>query len=176
MAFIVNPQSDEKVYLQKEFRGSHEHIFAMAVSNQAVYLSAQRFALKDTWYFKRVPLEDVKQVQLVKQKPIVILIFSALMIIFGGLISSIMLWNTYHPTPGVVTRGSGWPIAIFVGGLVLPFVARGRRILVVKMKKGKFKWKPQLAMDKKTRDLCLSIEEDLLEACKRAGIQVAESQ
>jgi len=31
----------------------------MAVSNQALYLSAQKFAVKDTWYFKRVPLADV---------------------------------------------------------------------------------------------------------------------
>ena len=175
MPFIVNPQSDETVYLQREFRGSHKHIFAMAVSNQAVYLSAQKFALKDTWYFKRVPLEDVMQVQLVKQRAIVIVLLSALMIIFGGLISSVMLWNTFHPTPGLVTRASGWPIAIFVGGFVLPFVARGRRILVVRMKKGKFKWKPQLAIDKKTRDLCSRIQQELLEACRRVGIQVAES-
>ena len=60
MAFEIDPQPGEQVFVQREFRGSHSHIFAMAVSNQALYLSAQKWALKDDWYFKRVSLDDVK--------------------------------------------------------------------------------------------------------------------
>jgi len=41
MAFEITPQLGEQVYIQHEFRGSHQHVFAMAVSNQALYLSAQ---------------------------------------------------------------------------------------------------------------------------------------
>ena len=51
MAFIVTAQPGEEIYTQREFRGSHQHVFAMAVSNQALYLSAQKWALKDDWYF-----------------------------------------------------------------------------------------------------------------------------
>jgi hypothetical protein len=131
--------------------------------------------LKDDWYFKRVPLAEVKEVRLVRQKPAFIWLASLFMIGFGGLVSYLMLWNVYHPTPGLVTRASGWPIAIFVGGFVIPFIARGRRTLVIRMKNGKFKWRPQLAVDKKTRERCAAIQNELLAACKKAGLQTSDS-
>src|SRR5437660_6884592 len=93
MPFIVDPQPGKQVYLQKEFRGSHKHVFAMAVSNQAVYVSAQKFTLKrDPWYFKRVPLSDVREVRLVKQRPIYVILLSAIMIVFGAVVSFLMMW------------------------------------------------------------------------------------
>lgn len=36
----------EEVYLHKEFRGSHDHVFAMARSNQAIYIPVQKLVLK----------------------------------------------------------------------------------------------------------------------------------
>jgi len=50
--FTVDVQPGEELYIVKEFRGSHSHVFAMAVSNQAVYIPAQKMTLKtDPWYF-----------------------------------------------------------------------------------------------------------------------------
>ena len=175
MPFIVDPQPGEQVYLQKEFRGSHSHVFAMAVSNQAVYVSAQKFVVKgDTWYFKRVPLGDVREVRLVKQRPIYLIMLSAIMIVFGGVLSFSMMWNRLHAIPG--TRVSGWPFAIAIGGIIIPFIARGRKILVVRMRRGKFKWKPQLAVDKKTRELYSNLQNEIVQACKKAGVHVVDSQ
>jgi uncharacterized membrane protein (DUF485 family) len=177
MPFIVDPQPGEQVYLQKEFRGSHSHVFAMAVSNQAVYVSAEKFVVKgDTWYFKRVPLSDVREVRLVKQRPIYLIMLSAIMIAFGGIVSFQMMWLAFHPLPGMSTRGSGWPFAILVGGIVIPFIARGRKILTVRMRKGKFKWKPQLAVDKKTRELYSNLQDEIVQACKKAGVHIVDSQ
>jgi hypothetical protein len=173
LPFIIEPQPGEEIYLQKEFRGSHQHVFAMGVSNQALYLSAQAFALKrDAWYFKRVPLSDVSNVRLVKQKPVYILLLSVVLFLFGMVLSVLMMWNALNPEPGIRPRVSGWPFALAVAGIVIPFIARGRRILIVRMRKGKFKWKPQLAVDKKTRELCAKIQDEILEACKSVGIHV----
>jgi hypothetical protein len=174
MAFEINPQPGEHVLVRKEFRGSHSHIFAMAVSNQALYLSAQKWALKDDWYFKRVLLDEVKEVSLKKQKPLTLLLMSAAMLVIGGSVSIMMLMNTYAVTPRQPAYGSGWPIAIFVGGLLIPFIARGRRTLVVRLKKGRFKWKPQLALDRKTRDLYVDIQRDIIGACRKVGLQTIE--
>src|SRR5438132_12522485 len=81
MPFIINPEPGEEVYLQREFRGSHDHVFAMAVSNQALYVSAQKLALKrDPWYFKRVPLIEVEEVRLVKQRTIYTFLLRLMMI------------------------------------------------------------------------------------------------
>src|SRR5256885_10101490 len=53
--FSLNPEPGEDVYLLEEFRGSHGHVFAMAVSNQALYVSAQKLAIKNSgWYLRRV--------------------------------------------------------------------------------------------------------------------------
>ncbi len=176
MPFIIEPEPGEQVYLQKEFRGSHEHVFAMAVSNQAVYVSAQKFALKrDPWYFKRVPLSDVREVQLVKQRPIYIIMISATMIVFGTVLSFLMMWRAFHPMPDVPYAVSGWPFAIAIGGAIIPFIARGRRILIVRMRKGTFKWKPQLAVDKKTRELYSNLQDEIVLACKKVGIHIVGS-
>jgi len=172
MPFIVDPQPGEEVYLLREFRGSHAHVFAMAVSNQAVYLPAQKLTLgKDPWYFKRIPLSDVKEVGLVKQKAFYIYILAVIMIVSGALLAYLMMAPVLRGQPGKV---SGWPLAMIVGGVLLPFIARGRRTLVVKMSKGKYKWKPQLAVDKKSRETCLKIQDDMLQACIRAGIRSVE--
>lgn len=168
MPFIVDPQPGEEIYLLREFRGSHGHVFAMAVSNQAVYLPAQRLTVKaDPWYFRRIALSEVAEVSLVKQKPIYIHLLSLVMIISGALMTYLMMGPVLRGEAGKV---SGWPIAIAVGGMLIPFIARGRKTLVVKMSKGKYKWKPQLAVDKESRATCLKIQDDILKACRQAGI------
>jgi len=176
MPFVIEPQPGEEVCLQKEFRGSHDHVFAMGVSNQAVYVSAQKFALKrDPWYFKRIPLSDVREVQLVKQRPLYIILLSAILLVFGTVLSILMMWRAFHPMPGVPYAVSGWPFALALAGLVIPFIARGRKILIVKMRKGAFKWKPQLAVDKKTRELCSNMQDEIVQACQRVGVHVVSS-
>ena len=173
MPFIVESQPGEEIYLQKEFRGSHSHVFAMAVSNQAVYVSKQKFSLGlDTWYFKRVPLSEVSEVRLVKQRSIYIIVVSALAIAFGTVVTWLMMWGALHPTPGVPVLVSGWPVAILVFGIVMPFIATGRRTLVVKMRRDTFKWKPQLAVDRSTRELCARIQDEIVEACRKAGVTI----
>lgn len=172
MPFIVDPQPDEEVYLLGELRGAHGHVFAIAISNQAVYLPAQKFALKkDPWYFRRVPLNEVREVRLLRQKSAFVLILSALMIVFGGITGFLMMRYALRGEP---IRVSGWPLAFFVGGIIIPFIARGRRTLVVIMSSGKYKWKPQLAVDKKTRETYSRLQDEIVQACRKAGIQTFE--
>src|SRR5439155_19776006 len=98
MPFTIDPHPGEEVYLQREFRGSHDHVFAMAVSNQAVYVSAQKLVLKrDAWYFKRVPLNEVEEVRLVKQRPVYILLLGLVMILFGGILWFLMFCLSLNP-------------------------------------------------------------------------------
>jgi hypothetical protein len=177
MPFTIDQQPGEEVFIQREFRGSHDHVFAMAVSNQAVYVSVQKLVLKrDPWDFKRVPLSEVKEVRLIKQRSVYILLLSLLMISFGGVLSFLMMWRAFNPVPGAAYYVSGWPFAIVVGGVIIPFIARRRKTLIVRMRKGRFKWKPQLAVDRKTRELCSHIQDELVAACKRVGIPTVELQ
>ena len=174
--FKVDPQPGEDVYLLREFRGSHGHIFAMAVSNQALYVSQQKLALKnDGWHFKRVPLSEVKEVSLVRQRRIYLLGLSILMIAFGAIVSFLMMWRAFNPMPGVSFHVSGWPMAIAIGGIIIPFIAKDRTTLFVKLQRGNLKWKPQLSVDKKTREICASLQNEIVQACMKAGIASARS-
>jgi len=174
MPFTVDPQPGEELYLLKEFRGSHGHVFAMAVSNQAVYLPSQKMTLKsDSWYFKRIPLSEVLEVGVAKQKSIYIYLLSLVMIISALLMIYLMMAPVLRGEPG---RVSGWPLAILVAGLVVPFIARGRKVLSVKMRKGRYKWKPQLAIDRKTREAAAELQREILEACRKASIHNVQTE
>jgi hypothetical protein len=132
MPFIVEPQPGEEVYLLRELRNSRGVPFAMAVSNQAMYIPAQKFALKrDAWYFKRVPLPEVMDVSLTRQRSALVYLFSMVMIVFGAVTAYLTMAQAFEPG----ARATGWPLAILVAGIVMPFIARGRKILVVKMQK-----------------------------------------
>ena len=174
MPFTIDPQPGEQVYVARDFRGSHNHAFAMAVSNQAVYVSAQSSsATAAKTYGKRIPLNEVRAVQLRKERGTSLLLLSAGMFIFGLAVSVLMMWQAIDPGPGGYTV-SGWPFAITVGGLVIPFVSRGRKSLVVMTREAEYKWTPQLSIDKKTRNNCVELQNELLAACRRAGIITAE--
>jgi len=173
--FCIKPEPGEEVYLLKEFRGSHGHVFGMGVSNQAVYVSAQKLAFKNGgWHLKRVPLSDIREVSLVRQRPVYLLGISILMVGFGTILSVLMMWRALNPMPGVAYYVSGWPFAIAIGGVIIPFMAKGRRILLVRFTRGKFKWKPQLAVDKQTRDMCGRIQNEILDACQRVGLSTSQ--
>ena len=67
--FSLAPEAGEEICLHKEFRGSHDHVFAMAVSNRALYVSTQKLGFKNNgWYFNRVPLSEVRNVSLLRQR------------------------------------------------------------------------------------------------------------
>lgn len=173
MPLVVDPQPGEEVFLQKELRSAHGHVFGIAISNQAVYLPAQKFSVKaDPWYFKRTPLSEVVEVQLVKQKALGFYVLSAIMVIFGLAMTYMMLAPVLTGQGGTV---SGWPIAILVGGIVVPFISKGRKTLIVTMTKGKYKWKPQMSVDKASRQQHAQIQTDIIAACKRAGIRTVEN-
>lgn len=172
MAFKVDPQPGEEIYLLREFRGSHKHVFGIAVSNQAIYLPEQKWLTlkKDTWHFRRYPLSDVNAVQLKKQRPMPLFLASIGMFLFGALLSALMMLRSLQLQPGEVTYVSGWPFAIAVAGLLLPFLARKRRTLLIMTKSKTYKWKPQLAVDEKTRMSCTELQNAVISTCSKAGI------
>jgi len=170
----ITAEPGEEIYLHREFKGSHGHVFAMAVSNQAVYVSTQRLALQnDGWFLKRVPLKDVREVSLVRPRPGRTYVLSGVMMVGGLVLSTLMMWQALNPMPGAPYVVSGVPFAVAVAGLVLPVVAKGRRTLLVTFNRGSFKWRPQFAVDKKTRETCNTIQNELLVACERAGLSTS---
>jgi hypothetical protein len=88
-------------------------------------------------------------------------------------LSILMMWKAMDPATGEYTV-SGWPFAMAIGGVVIPFVSRGRKSLVVVTNYGEYQWKPQISIDRATRTRGAQIQSELLGACRRAGIRTVE--
>src|SRR5215218_451432 len=96
--------------------------FHFAVTNQALYLPAKKLiAVSDPYYYRRVPHSEVTEVAIRRIRPYVLWFIGALMFVAGLVVTVLMMWPLL--TPGIYGRFtvSGWPVAVCVGGLLIPF-------------------------------------------------------
>jgi hypothetical protein len=95
--------------------------------------------------------------------------------IIGGLTSTVfMIQQILSNTPD--THVSGWPIAVFVGGIILPFAARGRFGLQVTTSEKNFRWKPPMVVDKPSKDQVATVLDGISAACQATGIRVRDER
>jgi len=73
-------------------------------------------------------------------------------------------------------RVSGYPPAAVVVGLVIPFVVRGRYGLVVRYSDKRFRWKPTIAVDKKSREETSDFLTQIAEACRTGRCNVLDER
>jgi hypothetical protein len=76
MPFVVEPEAGETIILEAEYAACEKsEPFAFGITNQAIFLPAKKtFPMKDPWYFRRVPLSDVREVRIRRLKPHVLTI------------------------------------------------------------------------------------------------------
>ena len=127
MAYKVEPEPGEEVAASIELNLSKKaQPFFFAVSNRAVYIPRIKLIAKtDPYYFQRVRLEQVQQVIIRRLAPYGLWLLAGLMIIIG-LVTTISMMEPVLRNEAGTHRISGWPIAVFVCGFVLPFAAKGR--------------------------------------------------
>jgi hypothetical protein len=186
MAYIIEVEPGENVLLDVSFRASQKEIvhrasekpedLRMAISDRAFYFAAKRFVVSgDPTYFRRVPKDQVSEVRVQSLRPYGLWVAAALMVAAGLVTEVLMMWPLVTQAPGTF-RVSGWPLAVLVGGLVLPLAAKGRQRLVVQMLKGRFKWDPPLVVDRASKQRIVATLDDILKACRTAGVQVTDDR
>jgi len=100
---------------------------------------------------------------------------AALMVLAGLATEIAMMWPLVTQMPGTY-RVSGWPLAILVGGLVLPFAARGRQRLAMRLNKGRFGWNAPLVLDRASKQRIATALDEVLKACQAGGYQVVDER
>jgi hypothetical protein len=186
MAYIVEAEPGENVLLDVEFRASQKDIvyrasqrppdLRMAISDRAFYFAATRFVVSgDPTYFRRVPKDQVREVRVQSLRPYGLWVAAALMVAAGLVTEILMMWPLVTQIPGTY-RVSGWPLAILVGGLVLPFASKSRQRLMIQMVKGRFKWEPPLVLDRASKQRIAATLDDILKACQAGGYQVVDDR
>jgi len=163
MAFTLKREDGEELI----FHGSLElkkgrEPFAFALSSRAVYLPRKkRFAVSDPYYFERVAISQIREVALERMRPYALWALAAVLILVGGITSYWMTQPSHQDAGGTV---SVYPFGLIVAGLVIPFVARGRRRLIVTMIDNRFVWKAPLVMDSELRAQAREIQEGIISA------------
>jgi len=175
MPFVIEPEAGETIILEAEYAASEKsEPFGFGITNRAIFLPAKKtFAMKDPWYFRRIPLSDVREIRIRRLKPHVLTILGICMIVVG-LYTGIGMFNSDYQLAG--GKIYGWPVAIFVGGLILPFIARGRFGLVVTLAKGRFRWKPPLVVDRPSKENVAAVLAAIVQGARSAGIHVLDER
>jgi hypothetical protein len=171
MPFDVNLEPGEDLVLKELYQPTRKtQPFAFAVSTRALFLPAKRmFAVSDPWYFRRVPLPEVRNVAIRRLR-------SAGVWALAGVMASVGLVTTYWMLYGRATKVSGYPIAVAVVGLVLPLLARGRYALTVGLTRGSFTWRPPILIGGSGKANGVALQERILQACGSVGVHIRDER
>jgi hypothetical protein len=173
MPIDIEPPASERVFVNVRYQASSRSVpFAIGITDQAVYVPAKKlWARDDPWFIKRIPITQVRHVVVKRTRTIAILIVAGLMIALGLFFLYFMLEPIVRGQGG---RVSGWPLAIVIGGLILPFIARGRRSLHIIFTEGKYSWTPPVVVDKGSRDYIQQLLDHVVGGFRAAGVNVGE--
>jgi len=177
MAYEIVPETGEEVEARIELKLSKKaQPFCFAVSNRAIYIPRIKLIAKtDPYYFQRVRLEQVQQVTVKRLPPYALWLLAGLMISIGLVTTIWMMEPVLRNEPGN-HRISGWPIAVFVCGFLVPFAAKGRLGLEICFGGGKYRWKPPLVVDKTSKQKIAAAFQTITEACEKVGARVLDKR
>lgn len=85
MAYVIELQHDEEVLLDTRYLASRGAPFAFAVTNHALFVPAvERWKLTtDPYFYRRVPLSEVREVRIERLAPLLLQLLAILMIVSG---------------------------------------------------------------------------------------------
>ena len=177
MAYVVDLGPGEKLEANIELSLSKKaRPFFFAVSNEAVYIPRIKLVAKtDPYYFQQVNLGRVRKVRVRRLRPYFLWILAALMVSIGLLTTIWMMGPVLRKEPGE-HRVSGWPIAVFVCGFLVPIAARGRFGLEVEFDEGKYRWKPPLVVDRASKQKVAGALQAIVDACERVGVSTWDAR
>ncbi len=177
MAYEVVPEPGEELAASIELKLSKKaQPFFFAVSNRAIYIPRIKLVAKtDPHYFQRVRLEQVHEVTVRRLAPYALWILAGLMVTVGFVTTVFMMEPVLRNEPGT-HRISGWPIAVFVCGFLIPFAAKGRFGLEIRFSGGKYRWTPPLVVDRASKRKIAETIQIIAGACEKVGARVLDKR
>ena len=150
--------------------------FFFAVSDRAVFIPRVKWIAKtDPYYFQRVPFDQIQHVAIRRLPPYALWLLGGLMIPIGLLTTHWMMEPVLRHEPGI-RQISGWPIAVFVCGFLVPLAARGRFGLDIAFRDGKYRWKPPLVVDGASKKKIADALQSIISACEKYGTRVLDER
>jgi len=165
MPVLELDEGEREVFNQRS--GEQQYLFA--VTDRAIFLPTKKRGLVtgSPWATLRVPVSNVLNVELSVVRPYAIWVLSLLLIAIG-LFTTVSMFVPSWAESG--QRVSGYPFAILVAGLLLPFISRGRLRLRVETTTGARQWKSPLHVDARSRNVVKGTFRSFHKACSIVGI------
>jgi hypothetical protein len=175
MPFAFQLEEGERLIAQLSFVVPGDSSpFHIAVSERALFLPKKKlFAVKDPTYCERVSLNRVTDARIKKLHPFFFWLLSMLMVLVGSITTVLMILPLIHREDAHL---SGYPPAVAVVGLVIPFIIRQRFGLSISIVNEPFLWKPRLLVDRASREAVGTFLTQAADAFREAGIHVIDER
>jgi hypothetical protein len=148
--------------------------FHIGITNRAVFLPRRKFfAVKDPTYSERVPLNRVVEAKVKRLNPFLLWTLAVLMVAVGTVTTLLMMLPVFRGESGHL---SGYPPALAVVGLMIPFVSRRRYGLSISIVGETFLWKPRLHVDRASRNALQVFLTQTGDALREAGVNVKDER
>ena len=148
--------------------------FHIAITDRAVFLPRKKFfAVKDPTYSERVLLNRVVEAKVKRLNPFFLWTLALLMVVVGTVTTVLMILPVFRGESGHL---SGYPPAVAIVGLVIPFVSRRRYGLSISIVDETFLWKPRLHVDRASRNALEIFLTQTADALREAGVNVRDER
>lgn len=163
VSYNLNLAEDETCFYHAALQKTSRPM-CLGVSDRAVFISRERFLKFQAYTMERIPLADVKEVILGRERGTWAWLKWAIVLCFGVLSMATMgigLWLAPDLKPNLI--GVGGPIAFTVVGLAMLLDSRWRLVLTIRTGKKDWRWRPNI-FDK--HDEVKALREGFLDACR----------
>jgi hypothetical protein len=134
------------------------------VTDRALFIAREKFLKVEAYGMLRIPLEDVKEVILSRERGPRVWLKWSLVFAFGVasmIVMAIGLWRTPSFQPSLF--GTAGPIAFTIVGLSMLIDGRWRLVLTIRTRKKDYRWRPHIFDD---RNRVKALREGFLAACR----------
>ena len=175
MPFDISLEEGERLIANLSFVVPKDpSAFHIAITDRAVFLPRKKFfAVKDPTYCERVLLNRVVEAKVKRLNPFFLWTLALLMVIVGTVTTGLMMLPVFRGERGQL---SGYPPAVAIVGLVIPFTARRRYGLSISIVDEAFLWKPRLHVDRASRNALEIFLTQTADALRQAGVNVIDER
>src|SRR5262245_35205621 len=163
VSYDLNLAEDERCFYHWALERTSRPM-CFGVSDRALFIARERFLKVEAYTMQRIPLTDVKEVILSRERGTWVWLKWAIVLAFG-IVSMIVMQIGLTLAPDVKPSvfGVAGPIAFVFVGIAMLIDNRWRLVLTIRTKKKDWRWRPNI-FDK--HDEVKALREGFLDACR----------
>jgi hypothetical protein len=167
VSYDLDLAEDERCFYHYALAKSHRPM-CLGVSDRALFVARERFLKVKAYTMHRIPLTDVKEVILSRDRSARDLVKGGLMLLFGAL-GMIAMGIGYLSAPDIKVPplGVAGALGFTVSGIALLIDGRWRLALTIKTSEKDWRWRPHV-FDKRVE--VRNLREGFLDACRYVGV------